>query len=121
LPEETWRELLNGLENHFGQSVVLTGKEAMTIGSFLLVHAAEDWDTDAAHRFRKPTTDPARRITYHPAWRKIHDPIDPVVFDQPPVTSRLNCPVCHHDAVSGRFDKHAIHLPKSVMPSPSHL
>ncbi|MEO5349506.1 MAG: cytochrome b/b6 domain-containing protein [Magnetococcus sp. YQC-3] len=114
LPEEAWQELLAHLDNHFGQKVSLTGKEAVAVTSFLLVHAAEDWNTDAAHRFRKPTPDPAHWITRHPMWQKVHINVDAALFDKPPVKSRINCPVCHHDALSGRFDRHAIHMPGST-------
>ncbi|MBF0296000.1 MAG: cytochrome b/b6 domain-containing protein [Magnetococcales bacterium] len=118
LPEESWQPLLHNLEHHFGQRVTLSGKEAITIASFLLVHAAEDWNTDAAHRFRRVTPDPGQRLTEHPVWEKLHGKVDPTLFTTPPVSSRLNCPVCHHDALSGRFDKHAIHLPKPAAALP---
>lgn len=113
IPEERWRELLNQMSHHYGKKVVLTGPEALAISSFILVHAAEDWDTDAAHRFRKPVAEPVQGITDHPLWRKIHARIDPDSLRTPPVLSPTNCPVCHHDALSGRFDPHAIHLPRS--------
>ncbi|MBF0399638.1 MAG: cytochrome b/b6 domain-containing protein [Magnetococcales bacterium] len=121
LPEEAWQNLLSHMHDHFGHSVTLNGKEAVTITSFLLVHAAEDWNTDAAHRFRKLMPDPDQRITNHPAWQKIHLNIEAAVFDRPPVSSPINCPVCHHDALSGRFDEHAIHIPKATAASHSPL
>ncbi|MBF0628289.1 MAG: cytochrome b/b6 domain-containing protein [Magnetococcales bacterium] len=113
MPEERWRDLLHQMSNHFGQKVILTGQEALTISSFILIHAAEDWNTDAANRFRKPATEPVQAISDHPLWRKIHTRIEPERFRTPPVNTPTNCPVCHHDALSGRFDRHAIHLPSS--------
>ena len=111
LPEERWHDLLQQLDHHFGHTIHLTGKEAIGVSSFLLVHAAEDWDTDAAHRFRKPAGDASQFIVGHPLWQKVHDKVNPQLFEGAPVHSRLQCPVCHHDALSGRFDAHAIVLP----------
>jgi cytochrome b len=111
LPEERWHDLLQHLEDHFGHPIHLTGKEGIGISSFLLVHAAEDWDTDAAHRFRKPSGDATHFIIGHPWWQKVHNKMDPQLFEGAPVYSRLQCPVCHHDALSGRFEAHAIFLP----------
>ncbi len=111
LPEESWQDLLLHLNQHHGQAVHLSPQEAVSVTSFLMVHAAEDWNTEAAHRFRKHTLNHEEGLTDHPMWRKIHASLDPSLFELPPVKSRINCPVCHHDALSGRFDEHAIHLP----------
>ncbi|MEO5347129.1 MAG: cytochrome b/b6 domain-containing protein [Magnetococcus sp. YQC-9] len=111
MPEERWRELLHHLGNHFGQRITLTTQEAITISSFVLVHASEDWDTEAAHRFRKPVDETIKGISDHPVWRKLHAQVDQTLFESAPVNKPGNCPVCHHDALSGRFDRHAIHLP----------
>ncbi|MBF0260893.1 MAG: cytochrome b/b6 domain-containing protein [Magnetococcales bacterium] len=120
MPEERWRELLHHLGDHFGQRVSLTGQEAITISSFVLVHASEDWDTEAAHRFRKYADETVKGISDHPVWRKLHARMDPNLFATPPVNKPNNCPVCHHDALSGRFDRHAIHLPRPAgqLPTP---
>ncbi|MBF0418136.1 MAG: cytochrome b/b6 domain-containing protein, partial [Magnetococcales bacterium] len=114
MPEERWRELLHHLGDHFGQRVSLTGQEAITISSFILVHASEDWNTDAAHRFRKGVDEMVKGISDHPVWRKMHASVDPVLFESDSVKKPGNCPVCHHDALSGRFDRHAIHLPRAA-------
>ncbi|WP_130471173.1 cytochrome b/b6 domain-containing protein [Candidatus Magnetaquicoccus inordinatus] len=112
LPEERWQNLLNQLDHHFGHTIFLSGKEAIAISSFVLIHAAEDWDTEVAHRFRKATGNASHYIIEHPLWQKLHDRVDQRLFTAPPVGSRVHCPVCHHDALSGRFAAHAIHLPK---------
>ncbi|MBF0270529.1 MAG: cytochrome b/b6 domain-containing protein [Magnetococcales bacterium] len=117
MPEERWRDLLHHLSDHYGKKVILTGPEAMAISTFILVHAAEDWNTEAAHRFRKAAPASVQAVSDHPIWEKIHARIDPERFSAPPVRSRTNCPVCHHDALSGRFDSHAIHTPAANTPT----
>lgn len=111
LPAESWRRLIAGLDDHFGDVATLPPAEAAAIEAFLVAHAAETADTKPAVRFR--LVDPAHpfTITATPFWRRTHAGLDPAVFSAPAVGGRGACSACHADAASARFHPGRISLP----------
>lgn len=109
--KSAWRALVAGLSSHFGEDATLDEETAKEITRYLEANDAATFDTEAANMIghAKPS---AGRITETEYWKKRHHNLEPALFDRKDIGSRANCDACHEDAASGRFDDHAIRLPK---------
>lgn len=116
LPRASWRAVMAGLDDHFGEDASLPTATSAQIETFLDTYAAEAWDTEAARRFAVTAQADPLRITATPFWVAKHAEIDPALFAARAVLSRSNCAACHLDAASGRFDDQAIRLPQPMPP-----
>jgi cytochrome b len=112
LPAASWRALVSGLSNHFGEDASLEPAKAAHIAAWLVTNAAETWGTEAANRLRRVDAAAPLRITATPYWQRKHADVPRDAFLRNGVISKGNCTSCHDDANSGRFDDRAIHMPK---------
>ena len=115
-PAETWRALMAGLSDHFGEDASLDPGTAQTILAYLTTNSADAFDTRAANVFRRRNPDDPLSITATSFWRRRHARIPDRVFAAPAVASRANCDACHADAASGLFRPSAIAIPKDAEP-----
>ena len=121
LPTESWRKLMAGLDDHFGEDASLKPERAAIIAAWLAAHGAESWDTLPAHRLS--LQDPAQplRITATPFWKHRHSHIPPTVFKSIK-GGQGACNVCHTDADTGWFNfrridrSHRQQLPPAAAP-----
>lgn len=113
LPAASWKKVMAGLDDHFGESVYLDDAAVKEIEEFLVAASAERSTTEAAKKFlwsvRK--TDAPMRITDMPYWKKKHSAISEDVFKKKSVTSRSNCAACHPGAEVGSFEDKDISIP----------
>ncbi len=111
LPAASWRAIMDGLEDHFGEDATLDEATRAEIERALIANSAETWDTKASHFFR--VVDPAepKRITRTPGWRARHAAIPAKVFKQKSIASKSNCGACHRDARRGTFADRHISIP----------
>ncbi len=116
LPASSWRTVMAGLADHFGEDAGLPKAQAQAIEAWLTANAAERWDTEAANRFR--LLDPAQplRITATAYWTRKHRDLAKTVFVQKAVGGPANCNACHADAATGLYADQAIRLPKEPSP-----
>jgi len=122
LPASSWRTLMAGLDDHFGEDASLKPERAAIIAGWLAAHAAENWDTLPAHRLS--VLDPAQplRITATPFWKHRHSHIPPAVFKSIK-GGQGACNVCHTDADTGWFNfrridrSHRLHLQPPAPPN----
>ncbi|MBS0247174.1 MAG: cytochrome b/b6 domain-containing protein [Proteobacteria bacterium] len=116
LPRASWRALLAGLDNHFGEDASLDPATATRLADYLAANAAETADTLPANRLR--LVDAARpfTITATPFWTRRHAGIPDAVFASKAVRGRGNCVACHADAGSGRFYPGNIDVPDEATP-----
>jgi cytochrome b len=112
LPASSWRTLMQGLSDHFGEDASLDEEATAEITAFLLTNAAETWDTEAANRFRTVAANDPWRISATPYWVRKHQMIPETVFVRQGIGGKSNCIACHRDADSGRFDDQMIMIPK---------
>ena len=112
LPADSWSAMMSGLEDHFGEDASLPPKTRDEIAAWLAANAAERWDTEAAHAFRRVASDQPLSVTATRYWKRRHRDIPDAVFAAKPVGSKVNCIACHRDARSGRFDDQSIGIPK---------
>ncbi len=106
-----WRTMMAGLADHFGEDASLEEEAVGEIRRFLEVNAATTFDTEAANRIGRAAT-LTGRMTGTDYWKARHKAIDSLLFRTKAVGSRVNCAACHADAATGRFNDHAITLPK---------
>ena len=111
---ESWRRVMSGLADHFGEDASLDGQTIEAITAWLVANAAETWDTEAANRFRNVDPRDPLRVTATPFWRDKHNRVPDQLFALKVVRSKANCSACHGDAATGRFDDQAIALPEEA-------
>lgn len=112
LPAASWRAILAGLPNHFGEDASLDPAALSEFETWLVANASETWDTEAANRFRNVDAQQPLRVTKTPYWMRKHAEIPVAVFQRKRIGSAVNCIACHKDAEAGRFDDHAIAIPE---------
>lgn len=90
LPAESWRKIMAGLADHFGEDASLDPALAAEIETYLVRNAGRGDATKL-------------RVTEQPWFQDEHDFPDRV-WQRPEVRSRANCEACHRDAARGLYD-----------------
>ncbi len=112
LPASSWRRIMTGLPDHFGEDASLGRQTARELATYLAAYAAERWDTEAANNLRRVAARDPLRITAAPYWTARHKDIAKAVFAGKTIGSKGNCIACHADAATGRFDDQMIAVPE---------
>jgi len=106
LPAESWRELMSGLDKHFGSNASLDAESALEITAFLEEHARrKSTSRDSSGKY-------PLRITEMRWFMREHDEVSSRVRSNPAVKSLANCAVCHIQAELGDFSERNINIPK---------
>lgn len=116
LPSRSWKKLMNGLENHFGENAGLEKEPQTEITTFLVKHAADSKKSSLrSMKFVKsiPSNDIPLRITETPYWRQKHSAIKGFVWKRVEGGSKAKCDSCHKEANKGIFEEATVELPKS--------
>jgi len=106
LPALSWERLMNKLDDHFGESVVLAEDELNLIRSHLLDNAAGRVNYDLSNKIMSALgDDPAPlRITETQYFQQVHGDIpQPSASGNPAVRSMSNCDSCHPKARQGSY------------------
>lgn len=103
LPASSWRQLMSGLDKHFGSDASLDPQTAKHIAGFLEQHAGRE---------RASRMSSTLRITDTRWFRHEHDEVRASVWKSPKVGSASNCEACHVNAAKGRFNEHDIRIPR---------
>lgn len=104
LPKESWVEIMNGLQKHYGTDASLSQQEVIQISSWLNSHAGT--------YKRVKEAPPENRITKSGWFEKKHRKISSREFLSPAVKSPSNCNACHKNAEQGNFDDDEVRIPK---------
>ncbi len=112
LPRSSWRQIMAGLEDHFGEDASLDEDTKAEITAFLNEYASERWDSEAANELRKTDTQKPLWITASPYWKQRHGDLEAEIFKRKTIGSKGNCLACHKDAASGRFNDEEISIPE---------
>ena len=109
LPEQSWRKIMAGLEDHFGENAELDGTTRTEIEKYLV----RESDRQTYRKmFRNLGNATPLRITELPYFVNKHDEIPArMVAGNEKVKSLSQCNVCHRDAERGRFDEDNIVIP----------
>lgn len=102
LSAQNWRQMMQGLDRHFGANAGLDAKTRDEILAFLERNASTRWGRNSAESLR---------ITDTPWFRRKHDEVPQRVWTDPKVKSAANCAACHRGAAQGNYDEDDLALP----------
>jgi len=114
LPAKSWRKLMSGLEDHFGDNAELDAQTAESISQYLLTNSAEQSDYRRSRKFSQSikSSDIPLRISDIPYFKHEHDEIPKsMVSENPQVKSFSQCNACHAKAEQGLFNEHDVRIP----------
>lgn len=113
LPAESWRQIMAGLGDHFGDNAELPAESAKTISDYLIENAADTAAARGSSKLLRGTGGAAPlRITELAYFRDKHDEVPRrMVIDNPQVLTFSNCSACHQSAERGRFDDDSVDIP----------
>ena len=113
LPSGSWKKILAGLREHFGEAVELAPSARDDILGYLTANAAENSPSKRSRKImrslggRTPT-----RITDIPCIRHEHHEIRSNVFERKSIGSMSNCSACHRTADQGVYDDDHVVIPE---------
>jgi len=106
LPQRSWRRLLDGLGDHFGEELSLEGDSRQEVLRYLLDNAADVSTQKQARKFLRDlgSGDDPIRITDTPRWKKKHRELPESVWSDSRIAFKGACEVCHTKAEQGLYD-----------------
>ena len=114
LPARSWRKIMAGLENHFGEDATLSPEVNKEIRSYLVYNAGDvRRGEDSRKLLRRLSADEApMRITHLPYFKRKHGEIPArLVTGNARVRSISNCEACHTQAARGVFEEDTVKIP----------
>ena len=105
LPSGSWKKLMAGLEDHFGDNATLDAATGQEITDYLVKNAAEFSNSKRSYKILRSLkgTEPLR-ITEVPYIKQEHHEISPRTLERKKITSLANCNVCHQQAAKGIYE-----------------
>jgi nitrate/TMAO reductase-like tetraheme cytochrome c subunit len=104
LSAPAWRQLMAGLDKHFGSDASLDPATVQQVSGWLAANAGS-WKRVAA-------APPQDRITRSEWFIRKHREIAPTTWRLPAVKSPANCAACHGGAEQGDFDEDRVRIPR---------
>jgi hypothetical protein len=107
LPQRSWRKLMSGLSDHFGEDASLGEATRQEIENYLLANAGDTSRSGAGRWMTRsiPADQTPLRITEVPAWIREHrGEVRESAWSSPRVASKANCQACHRGAAVGYYD-----------------
>jgi hypothetical protein len=113
LPKRSWRKLMDGFADHFGEELDLDDETRGEVLGYLLAKSADGSTKKKGRRFLRGLGpgDAPIRITDTPRWRKKHRELPDRVWADPRVEFKGQCEVCHTQAERGRYDDDDVRVP----------
>lgn len=114
LPARSWRAIMDGLADHFGDNAELDAETTRALGAWLVAGAAEartHRKSDKILRSLRGAT--PLRVSRTPYVLGKHDELDAEVFRRKSIASRANCGACHQGAERWDFDDDGVKIPKT--------
>jgi hypothetical protein len=113
LPAVSWKRILDGTDDHFGETLDLDEDARLEISGYLASNAADKSSARLAGKIMSCLGGSVpERITDIPCIRKEHHEITPEVFQRKSVGSISNCIACHRSAAKGEYDDDAVSIPE---------
>ena len=112
LPSGSWKKIMTGLEDHFGEKVEIDTESMNVISQYLISNSAEKSSAKKtvkivrSLRGRTPI-----RITEIPYIIEKHDEVDPNILNRESIGSLANCLACHINAEKGIYDEDNVKIP----------
>ena len=114
LPRASWRRMMGGLEQHFGENASLDPASQADILRFLEANAADSGRSRIGDKVmqRMGANEAPLRITETRWFVKKHDEVPRATWARKSVGSAANCAACHRQAEKGVFDEDTVRIPK---------
>ena len=114
LPKSSWRRMMGGLEQHFGENASLDPVTQADILRFLEANAADSGTSRMGNKVMQRMDAKAAplRITETRWFVKQHDEVPRTTWTRKSVGSAANCAACHRQAEKGVFDEDTVSIPK---------
>ncbi len=103
LPARSWKKIMSGLSDHFGENADLAEPTRAEITAYLVAHAADASGTPNGDLFLRGVDAGAvpLRITQLPFWKAVHSEVPAREFKSAEVKSAANCLACHRGGGEG--------------------
>ena len=113
LPRRSWRKLMAGLADHFGEELSLDDETSGEVLGYLLANSADRSEKKGARKFLRGLSsgDAPIRITDTPRWKDKHHELPESVWADERLEFKGQCNVCHTEAERGRYDDDGVRLP----------
>jgi cytochrome c5 len=113
LPSSSWKKVMDGLNDHFGEDVNLEADSKKVISDYLKENGAENSSTKLASKIvRSLRGQTTTKITDIPYIQEKHHRIPAAAVKRKPVESLSNCIACHTSAASGIYDEDDVTIPR---------
>jgi len=113
LPTESWRKILEGTDDHFGEAVDLDPSVRIEIAGYLTSNAANTSSGELAKKIMRCLDGlTPLRITVIPCIRREHHEIFSQMLKRPSVGALSNCIACHRTAENGVYDDDWVSIPE---------
>ena len=114
LPAKSWRIMMAGLQDHFGDDASIEESARIEIEDFLVRNSPERSLEEASIKFIRSIgkDDPPRRITDIRYWKEKHRSIQENLYQRETIKSKINCVACHKWAEYGSFEDSDIKIPR---------
>jgi len=112
LPSGSWKKILVGLSDHFGEKIVLKPELSLEIKHYLTSNAAEySISKRAARILRSLEGKTPLRISDTPYILRKHKELPKSIIKRGSIGSISNCNVCHMTAMRGIYSNRYVHIP----------
>lgn len=114
LPERSWKKMMGGLEDHFGENASLDEKAKLDIEKFLVTYSADNSNSRRGKKFLQsiPANESPLRISETSYFKRKHDEVSAATFKRKSIGSAANCMACHSGAEKGDFNERGVKIPK---------
>lgn len=114
LPTRSWRVMMAGLDDHFGEDASLEEPHFLGILKDLETYASDAGLADVRMRRISESiaaSETPQRISQLPYFRHLHDEIDASLWQRKQVGSKANCIACHVQANTGSYAEREVRIP----------
>jgi len=114
LPEQSWKKIMAGLEDHFGDNAELSLDVSQKISDYLANNSADKVDSRRSKKIMRSLSHSSAplRITDVPYIKRKHDEIpNRLITKNDKVVSLSHCDACHQNVESGSFSERSIRIP----------
>lgn len=115
LPARSWRTLMAGLADHFGEDAELEPPLRTALLAELTALAADS--AQASLLMRRiagaiPAAETPLRASTGPFFRYMHDEVPAAIWKRPKIGNPSNCMACHPRANQGHYGEAEVRIPK---------
>lgn len=111
LPAASWKGVMSGLQDHFGENAELNAGDVAIILDYLQRDAADKSNFGRSAAFARNTSEQQLRITESRYFVRKHDEVPSRFIKDERIGSLSNCIACHVSADKGVYDEHDVRIP----------